>query len=110
MNPYIKSLGSADIMSGSEEKTPTEPLDQGKTPAFLRVFLIKDSSQKRVTEWSQFRKSNEKLLLWMTYIKDKLYLKETLGIEGSEEAVQMVELWTQVLDDLQPLSTTGPAF
>ena len=38
----------------------------------------------------------------MTYIKDKLCLKETLGIEGSEEAVQMAELWTQVLDDLQP--------
>ena len=39
----------------------------------------------------------------MTYIKDELCLKDTLGIEGSEEAVQMAKLFTQVLDDLQPL-------
>ena len=30
MNPYIKSLGSTDIMS-SEEKTPTLSPDQGAT-------------------------------------------------------------------------------
>ena len=29
MNPYIKSLGSTDIMSDSEEKTPIVSLDQG---------------------------------------------------------------------------------
>ena len=31
MNPYIKSLGFMDIMSGSEEKTPTVSPDQGAT-------------------------------------------------------------------------------
>ena len=31
MNPYIKSLGFTDIMSGSEEKTPTVSPDQGAT-------------------------------------------------------------------------------
>ena len=31
MNPYIKSLGLMDIMSGSEEKTPTVSPDQGAT-------------------------------------------------------------------------------
>ena len=39
----------------------------------------------------------------MTYIKDKLYPKETLGTEGSEKAVQMAELWTHILDHIQPL-------
>ena len=39
----------------------------------------------------------------MTWIKDMLCLKETLRTKGSEEVVQMAELWTQVLDDLQPL-------
>ena len=78
-------------MSGSEKETQTESAEQGK-----------ESSQKWVTEWSQFRESNDKLLLWMTQIKDTFCLKEVLGAEGSEEAVQMAELWTQVLDDLQP--------
>ena len=31
MNPYIKSLGFTDIMSDSEEKTPTVSPDQGAT-------------------------------------------------------------------------------
>ena len=31
MNPYIKSLGFTDIMSGSEEKTPAISPDQGAT-------------------------------------------------------------------------------
>ena len=31
MNPYIKSLGFTDIMSNSEEKTPTVSPDQGAT-------------------------------------------------------------------------------
>ena len=31
MNPYIKSLGFMDIMSGSEEKTPTVSPDHGAT-------------------------------------------------------------------------------
>ena len=87
----------------SEKKTPNESPEQGDTLAFQIVTPLKESSQKRVTEWSQFRKSNEKLLLWMTYIKDRPCLKETLGTEGSKEAVQMAELWTQVLDDLLPL-------
>ena len=103
MNPNIKSLGSIDIMSGSESKTPTESPEKGGTPTLQIVFPLKESSQKRVMEWSQFRKYNQKLLLWMTYIKDKLCLKETLGTEGSEEAVQIAELWIHVLDDLQPL-------
>ena len=31
MNPYIKLLGFTDIMSDSEEKTPTVSLDKGAT-------------------------------------------------------------------------------
>ena len=31
MNPYTKSLGFTDIMSGSEEKTATLSPDQGAT-------------------------------------------------------------------------------
>ena len=86
-----------------EEKTPNESPEQGETLTFQMVLPLKENSEKWVTEWSQFRKSNQKLLLGMTYIKDKLCLNETLGIEGSEEAVQMTEFWTQVLDDLQLL-------
>ena len=99
--------GSGTIQVQFKKKTPNESPEQGDTLAFQIVTPLKqivtplkESSQKRVTEWSQFRKSNNKLLLWMTWIKDMLYLKET---EGSEEAVQMAELWTQVLGDLQPL-------
>ena len=102
MNPYIKSLGSTDIMSGSEEKTPNESPEQGEIFTYHMVIPLKESSKKWATEWSQFKESNNKLRLWMTWIKDVLALKEAQEDEGSEKAVQMAELWTQVLNDLQP--------
>ena len=102
--------GSGTIQVQFKKRTPNESPEHGDTLTFQIVTPLKqivtplkESSQKRVTEWSQFRKSNNKLLLWMTWIKDMLYLKETLGTEGSEEAVQMAELWTHILCDLRPL-------
>ena len=57
MNPYIKSLGSTDIMSGSgtiqvqfKKKIPNESPKQCDTLTFQIVTPLKESSQKWVTE------------------------------------------------------------
>ena len=65
-----------------------ESPEQGETPTFHIVIPL------------CIKESNDKLLLWMTWITNLLWLKEEAqGAEGSEEAVQMAKLWTQVLDD-----------
>ena len=56
MNPYIKSLGFTDIMSDSEEKTPTISPDQGATGETATSSKTK-VKQVEVTNWEDSEKS-----------------------------------------------------
>ena len=54
VNPYIKSLGSTDIMSESDKKTPIVPSDQGATSMTATVV-----PKELESEWLQFLKQKE---------------------------------------------------
>ena len=54
MNPYIKSLGSTDIMSDSDRKTLTVSLDQGAT-GVTAIIIPKELE----SEWLQFLKQRK---------------------------------------------------
>ena len=61
VNPYIKSLGSTDIMSSVEEKTLTVLPDQGSTgETVTSVPLVEAEMTKKLeTEWLQFLKQKK---------------------------------------------------
>ena len=54
VNPYVKLLGSTDIMSSVEKKTPTVSPDQGATSATATIV-----PKELESEWLQFLKQKE---------------------------------------------------
>ena len=61
MNPYIKSLGSTDIMSGSEEKTQTVSPDHGATGETVTSVPLAEAELTRElkAKWLQFLKQKK---------------------------------------------------
>ena len=79
MNPYIKSLGFTDIMSDSEEKTPTVSPDQGATGE-----TTTSSGNKEARTQTGLSEEEEEACYKEEYNNDVIKLWKNIGMQNPE--------------------------